>query len=286
MARWLNSCSDLVGIVVLHETRSRRWWRIRRESRRIGWLRMLDVVAFRFYQRLFLTGADDAYCNFRLADLKARYPEVRKDLPTLTATSPNTDECVTFLKALDPDVVIASCKHILKPQVFDIPRTGAFTLHPGICPEYRNAHGCFWALANDDLANVGTTLLKIDAGIDTGPVYGYFRGTYDEVRETHLMIQRRMTFDHLEEIGERLREVHEGRAGPIDTTGRKSALWGQPWLTKYLRWKGQARKRSAQPNPVGVEDAKDPLEEHAGEERRRRPSATTLIRRAGRMVAI
>jgi hypothetical protein len=100
------------------------------------------------------------------------------------------------------------------------------------------------------------------------------------------MIQRRMTFDHLEEIGERLRDVHEGTTGPIDTAGRKSALWGQPWLTKYLRWKWQARKRSAQPKPVEVEEAKDPLEEHAGEEGRRRPSATTLIRRAGRMVAI
>jgi len=247
---------------------------------------MLDVVAFRFYQRLFLTGADEAYCNFRLADLKARYPEVRKDIPTLIATSPNTDECVTFLKAIDPDVVIASCKHILKSQVFEVPRTGAFTLHPGICPEYRNAHGCFWALANDDLKNVGTTLLKIDAGIDTGPVYGYFRGEYDEVRETHLMIQRRMTLDHLDEIAERLREVHEGTAGPIDTAGRTSALWGQPWLTKYLRWKWHARKRSGEPKPVEVEDAKGTNDEPAGEEAPARPSVSVAIRRAGRMVAI
>jgi len=44
-------------------------------------------------------------------------------------------------------------------------RSAAFVLHPGICPEYRNAHGCFWALVNRDLARVGVTLLRADRGV-------------------------------------------------------------------------------------------------------------------------
>ncbi len=244
MARWLGQCSDLAGMIVLKETGGRRWKRIQREAARIGWLRMLDVFAFRVYQRLFLASADAAFCKAKLEELRSKYPPLRGDLPTLTASSPNSAECVEFLISLEPDVIIASCKHILKPKVFEVARTGAFALHPGICPEYRNAHGCFWALANDDVGNVGTTLLKIDAGIDTGPVYGYFRGPYDEVRETHLMIQRRMTLDHLDEIAAKLEEVHAGTAGRIDTSGRASAEWGQPWLTKYLRWKRQAKRRA------------------------------------------
>jgi hypothetical protein len=244
MPRWLSSCSDLAGVIVLRETQTRRWRRIKREAKRIGWLRMLDVVAFRIWQRGFLAAADSLYCKSRLAELKAKYPEVRKDLPTLKTTSPNSPECVAFLNSLQPDVVLASCKHILKPHVFEIAKTGTFAMHPGICPEYRNAHGCFWALANGDLGNIGTTLLKIDAGVDTGPVYGYFRGSFDAARETPMMIQRRMTFDHLEEIGERMREVHQGTAKPIDTRGRASKEWGQPWLTKYLSWKWLARRRA------------------------------------------
>ena len=31
------------------------------------------------------------------------------------------------------------------------------------------------AMANGDLDNVGMTLLRIDRGVDTGPVFGYFR---------------------------------------------------------------------------------------------------------------
>ena len=245
MARWLGSCSEFVGMIVLKETGGRRWQRIRREASRIGWLRMLDVFAFRLYQRAFLAASDAAFCKRKLEELKAKYPPHRDDLPTHTATSPNSTDCVEFLKSVQPDVIIASCKHILKPRVFEVARTGAFALHPGICPEYRNAHGCFWALANDDVQNVGTTLLKIDAGIDTGPVFGYFRGPYDEVRETHLMIQRRMTLDHLDQIAGKLNEVHAGSANRIETTGRHSAEWGQPWLSKYLHWKRQAKKRSA-----------------------------------------
>src|SRR5436309_328007 len=31
-----------------------------------------------------------------------------------------------------------------------LPARGTFVLHTGICPEYRNAHGCFWALARSE----------------------------------------------------------------------------------------------------------------------------------------
>ncbi|HLJ91682.1 MAG TPA: hypothetical protein VKU02_00680, partial [Gemmataceae bacterium] len=46
LARWLASFSQLSGIVVLDETRQRLWRRIRREVRRVGLLRFVDVLAF------------------------------------------------------------------------------------------------------------------------------------------------------------------------------------------------------------------------------------------------
>ena len=39
-------------------------------------------------------------------------------------------------------------------------------MHPGICSKYRNVHECFWALADDELDEVGMTFLKVDLGID------------------------------------------------------------------------------------------------------------------------
>ena len=114
-------------------------------------------------------------------------------------------------------------------------------MHPGITPEYRNSHGCFWALANRDLERVGMTLLKIDAGVDTGPVYGYFTYEFDERRESHIVIQKRMVLENLDAVRDQLVAVQRGEAEAIPTEGRTSAAWGQPWLSKYVRWKLAAR---------------------------------------------
>jgi methionyl-tRNA formyltransferase len=118
-------------------------------------------------------------------------------------------------------------------------------MHPGICPEYRNAHGCFWALARNDPGRVGMTLLRIDAGIDTGPVYGYYRCAFDSARDSHIVIQNRVVLDNLDALAARLREVAAGRARPLDTSGRASAEWGQPWLSAYRAWKRAARKEAS-----------------------------------------
>jgi len=48
--------------------------------------------------------------------------------------------------------------------------------------------------------------------------------------------------DNLAAIGKKLQEIFLGEATPIDTKGRHSAVWGQPWLTKYLTWKMRARR--------------------------------------------
>jgi methionyl-tRNA formyltransferase len=113
-------------------------------------------------------------------------------------------------------------------------------MHPGICPEYRNAHGCFWALVYGDAENVGMTLLRVDSGVDTGPVYGYYRCRYDQTRESHAVIQDRVVFDNLDELKDKFQEIFTGAARIIDTSGRDSRAWGQPRLTSYLHWKWMA----------------------------------------------
>jgi methionyl-tRNA formyltransferase len=149
---------------------------------------------------------------------------------------------------LQPDLSIARCKMILKREIFEVPRLGTFVLHPGICPEYRNAHGCFWALANRDLDRVGMTLLRVDPGVDTGPIYLHGTCAFDEAQESHTVIQYRAVFDNLDAIGRTLIALHRGeRLQPVPTAGRQSAAWGQPRLTQYLRWKWTARAASAKP---------------------------------------
>jgi methionyl-tRNA formyltransferase len=240
LAGWLASFSDLVGIVVLRETKGRAWRRVRREIRRVGLLRFFDVLAFRLYYRLFLAHSDKEWQNGKLRELSNVYP-LDRGVPTLFTHSPNSLEAEEFIKSKRPDILIARCKTLLTESVFSLPTRGTFVMHPGICPEYRNAHGCFWALANNDLDRVGMTLLRVDKGVDTGPVYGYYSYPYDGRSESHIVIQHCVVLENLARLECRFREIYKGEAVPLEVFGRASHTWGQPWLTKYLKWKQRAR---------------------------------------------
>jgi len=239
LARWFGSFSTFTGAVVIREPGGRLRKRVAREVKRVGWLRFLDVLAFRAYYRLRQAAGDRAWEQRELARLRGSYPR-RPDAAEIIVSSPNSPEAQAFIAAQRPDLVIARCKTLLSERIFSIPTLGTFVMHPGICPEYRNAHGCFWARATGDDANVGMTLLRIDKGVDTGPVFGYFRVESDPL-ESHVVTQHRVVLDHLDAIRNKLLEIAAGTATPIDTTGRSSAAWGQPWLTAFLR----ARRRFA-----------------------------------------
>ncbi len=244
LSRWLASFSDLVGVIILRDSRRRIWRRLRREIKRVGIIRFLDVAAFRIYYRLFLSQTDRRWERRKLTELKSLYPEIRDDIPIFHTANPNTSEMEQFIRKVSPDIMIARCKILLKESIFSIPAQGTFVMHPGICPEYRNSHGCFWALAKSDLNNVGMSLLRIDRGVDTGPIYGYYSYEIDERGDSHVIIQHRVVFDNLDALKNKLLDICAGSASPLDTSGRLSATWGAPWLTAYLRWKWKARQRS------------------------------------------
>lgn len=241
LAAWLASFSQLAGVVVLQETAAQKRARVRREIRRVGWLRFLDVVAMRLYQRFALATHDRHWMQRALTAMHNRYGSPPR-VPVIVASDVNDPEVMTFLRKARPDVVLARCKQLIKKKLINLPRLGCFVLHPGICPEYRNAHGCFWALAQRDLERVGMTLLKVDAGVDTGPVYGYYRYSFDERQESHVVIQYRVVMENLDAIATRLKDIEVGTAHPLDTSNRASAAWGQPWLTRYLRWQREAMR--------------------------------------------
>ena len=235
LSRWLGSFSELVGILLVEEDGGRRRERVRSEVRRSGWLRFLfDVLPFRLWRRVFHARAERAWRHATLAKLRAAYPAA-VDVPTCTVSDPNAEAARAFLAELAPDLALARLKSLLRPEVFRIPAQGVFVLHPGVCPEYRNAHGCFWALASGDPERVGATLLRIDEGIDTGPVYGYYTYDFDPKTEPPGVIQGRVVYENLDAIQATLDAVVAGTAQPVDTQGRTSRVWGQPRLSAYFR---------------------------------------------------
>ena len=241
VARWLNATTELRGIIRIHDSRRTFWRRVKREWRRSGTLGLADVFAFRVYYRLERGSYDAAWERTALDALEREWPAVPASVPVLDTDRPNGKECEAFVRERAPDAVVALCKHILQPRIFEIPRAGTLIFHDGIAPEYRNAHGCFWAMAKGDFDRVGLTVLRADRGIDTGPIFGYFRYGYDPVRQSYVEISNRVLLDNLAGITDLLRRIVAGEAPAIPSDGKASGVWGQPRLTTYLGLKRRLR---------------------------------------------
>ena len=82
-----------------------------------------------------------------------------------------TQEMFDILTAIQPDffVTIAYGK-ILRQAFLDIPRIAPLNLHASLLPKYRGAAPVQWAILNGE-KETGVCLMKMDAGMDTGPVY-------------------------------------------------------------------------------------------------------------------
>ena len=74
------------------------------------------------------------------------------------------------LRALGPDVcVVAAYGKILPPDVLAVPSFGCINVHASLLPRFRGAAPIQWAIASGD-ARTGVCLMKMDEGLDTGPV--------------------------------------------------------------------------------------------------------------------
>ena len=59
---------------------------------------------------------------------------------------------------------------ILTQRVLDAPRRGCMNLHASILPKYRGAAPINWAIVHGE-TKTGITLMQMDAGMDTGPMF-------------------------------------------------------------------------------------------------------------------
>ncbi|OGO42128.1 MAG: methionyl-tRNA formyltransferase [Chloroflexi bacterium RBG_16_58_14] len=66
-------------------------------------------------------------------------------------------------------IVVVAFGQILPPAVLDLPSRGCLNLHASLLPRWRGAAPVQAAILNGDVVT-GVTLLKMDPGVDTGPL--------------------------------------------------------------------------------------------------------------------
>lgn len=82
----------------------------------------------------------------------------------------DAESVVERLKTEDADFfLVASYGKIIPPTIFNIPKFKTLNIHPSLLPKYRGASPMISQILNDE-KEMGTTIMQIDEGMDTGPI--------------------------------------------------------------------------------------------------------------------
>ncbi len=91
-------------------------------------------------------------------------------VPVLQPLSVRDEQSQAALAALQPDlIVVAAYGLLLPPAVLDLPRFGCLNVHGSLLPRHRGAAPIAAAILAGD-KQTGVSLMRMDPGLDTGPV--------------------------------------------------------------------------------------------------------------------
>ena len=105
-----------------------------------------------------------------LASPPVKQAALRLGLPVLQPPRLRAPEATGALAEMHPDlIVVAAYGQILRAEVLELPPHGCINVHASLLPRWRGASPVPAAIRAGDL-ETGVTIMRMDAGMDTGPV--------------------------------------------------------------------------------------------------------------------
>jgi folate-dependent phosphoribosylglycinamide formyltransferase PurN len=142
---------------------------LRNRARKLGWRSTIGQVVFVTFVRPLLNRMSRKRVRdiCRSHDLEAHppYSAAIENIENI-----NSPEGIARIKARSAKIVIVNGTRILKPAVLNCGPELFINTHQGITPQYRGAHGAYWAVVRGDMKNCGVTVHAVDEGIDTGEI--------------------------------------------------------------------------------------------------------------------
>jgi methionyl-tRNA formyltransferase len=94
----------------------------------------------------------------------------RLNLPVLQPSRARDEKFVSELRELKPYlIVVVGYGQILPQSILDLPKFGCLNIHTSLLPKYRGASPIQSAILHGE-TEAGVTIMKMDAGLDTGPI--------------------------------------------------------------------------------------------------------------------
>lgn len=150
----------------------------------------------------------------------------------------NSADAIAALQASAPDVVLVNGTRILRKGILGAVSVPFINTHVGITPMYRGVHGGYWALAQGDAKNFGTTLHLVDEGVDTGAILAQVRATpvAQDNFATYPLLQQAVSLPVLAEM---LRVFPDAGLPRVQEADGPSRQWYHPTIMQYLLYRLQ-----------------------------------------------
>lgn len=204
-------------------------------------------------------------------------------IPVMQPVRIRTLEAVGELKSYQADLyIVAAFGQILSKEILDIPRLGCLNIHASLLPRYRGASPIQHAIIDGE-KETGITIMKMDAGIDTGDML-YKKSIPIEDDDNYETLHDKLTALGGETITEALALLEQGKLipekqddalscyapriekefGRLDFTKSAAALdrlirGVTPWPSAFTSYRGRQLKIwRAVPTPLSVPSEPEP----------------------------
>ena len=135
----------------------------------------------------------------------------RRGLPVEQPPTLKDPAAIERLAGYCPDVMVVAAYGLLLPQAaLDVPRLGCINIHASLLPRWRGAAPIQRALLAGD-AQTGVTIMRMEAGLDTGPMLSRHAITVDP-RETGGSLHERLAALGADHIVAALDSLESGTA--------------------------------------------------------------------------
>jgi methionyl-tRNA formyltransferase len=157
-----------LNTIIIEKNTAKTKAKILKEIKSSSWkkvpIKILDFLAIYIYSKMA-----KSYLNKHLLipNQIFGFPSEITRHQVENASSP---QCLSILDSLAPDILIVLGTSILKPEVLSFAKYHNLNIHGGIVPQYRNVHSDFWAASKGDFENIGTSIIHLDPGVDTGNI--------------------------------------------------------------------------------------------------------------------
>ena len=207
---------------------------LRSRVRRLGLRAVIDQVFLLLFTRLVEWRKNKNSLKRIFNDQPFDY--LIKDVEAIETEDINSAKVKDFILAKSPSLVVVSGTSIIKPHLIRLVEGRMINIHVGITPEYRGAHGGFWAAYNGESEMVGVTVHMVDVGIDTGAILLQEKVAIDS-SDTLMSIVYRQKKKGVDLVLRCLEQLEHGALRGYYKKRSLSKLYYSPGLTHYLKAK-------------------------------------------------